>query len=205
MAWQKKFKEIKMFKRFGIGVLVAVTLLLGVAGTALAQEPAPPVDGACPYGGTCGGYGMGGYGYQGTMHDTLAQALGMTSEDLYAAMAEGWSVAELAEAQGVELADLAAALMAPQVERLEQAVEAGYMSQKLADWMIEFMTARMTLNFANFGMGYGMGYGGGCGMQGGMSGGGHRGGMMGGGHHGGMWGGNSNAPRTPFWQSQPES
>lgn len=186
-----------MFKRFSIGVLVAMTLLLGAAGTALAQDSVPPANGVCPYGGTCGGYG-----YQGTMHQALAGALGMAVEDLDAALAEGWSVAELAEAQGLAMDDLVATLIAPQVERLGQAVEAGYMSQELVDLMIDFVTARTKLHLANYSAGYG-GYGGGCGMHSNYGGAG-RGGMRGG-RHGGMWGGNSNNTQyTPYWQSQPE-
>ncbi len=40
------------------------------------------------------------------MHDTLADALGMTSQELYAAISDGQTIAELAAAQGVELDDL---------------------------------------------------------------------------------------------------
>jgi hypothetical protein len=192
-----------MFKRRSIGALAAVILVLGVAGTALAYDPTPPADGVCPYGGTCGGYGMGGYGYYGTMPGLLAEALGMTVEELYAALAEGRTVAELAAAQGVELADLAAALIAPRVERLEQAVADGYMTQEQADWMIAEMTEQMVWRLESFGLGYG-GFGGGCGMGGGGY--GHRGGMGGGGYYGrpggmqgGRWGNNTGTPGFSPW------
>ena len=192
-----------MFKRFSIGVLVAVVLALGVGGAVFAQDPTPPTDGVCPNGGTCGGYemggrGRGGFGYRGTMPTILAEALGMTSEGLYAALSDGQTIAEVAEAQDVELDDLVEALVAPRIEQLEQAVADDYLTQEQADWMIEEMTEHMAYRLENFGLGHGVsggpgGYGrGGCGMMGGGSSGGQRGGGR-----GGRWGGNSAMPRFP--------
>ena len=172
-----------MFKKFSIGVLVAIVLVLGVVGTVFAQEPTPPTDGVCPYGGTCGGSGIGGLGYRGTMPDILAEALGMTTEELYAALSDGQTIAELAEAQGVEMDALVEALIAPRVEQLAQAVTDGYLTQEQADLMIEIMTTHMAWRLENFGLGYGGqgGFGGGgCGMMGGGSRGGRQGGRMGG-------------------------
>jgi hypothetical protein len=51
-----------MRKVIGIGALIVVILVLGVAVTALAHDPSPPSESPCPYGGTCGSYGMGGSG-----------------------------------------------------------------------------------------------------------------------------------------------
>ena len=157
-----------MFKKFNVGVLVAVLLVLGVGGVVFAQDPTPPVEGFCPYGGTCGGYGMGGFGYRGTMSTLLSDALGMAPEDLYAALADGQTIAELAEAQGVGLDDVVEALVAPRIEQLEHAVADSFMTQEQADWMIEMMTTQMSWRIENFGLGYGgYGGGGGCGMMGG--------------------------------------
>ncbi len=184
-----------MFKKVSVGVLVVVVLALGVAGAVFAQDPTPPTDGVCPYGETCGGYGMGGFGYRGTMPTILADTLGMTSEELYAALSDGQTIAEVAEAQGVSLDDLVEALVAPHIERMEQAVADGYMTQEQADWMIEEMTEHMAYRLENFDLGYG-GFGrGGCGMMGGGTYGGRQGGRM-----GGHWGSNSAAPRSP-WQA----
>jgi len=132
-----------MTKRFTVGLLVALALLLGVVGTVLAQDPTPPFSDTCPYAGACGGYGMGGMGYGGTMLDVLAEALDVPVEDLYAALADGQTIADLAAAQEVEMADLVTALIAPHVERLEQAVTQGALTQEQADWMIEEMTEHM--------------------------------------------------------------
>ncbi len=178
-----------MFKKFSIGVLVVIVLALGIAGAVFAQDPTPPTDGVCPYGGTCGGYGMDGhdgmhgYGYRGTMPAILAGALGMTSEELDAALSDGQTIAGLAEAQGVELDALLEALVAPRIEQLEQAVLDDLLTQEQAGWMIEMMTTQMAWRLENFGQDYG-GHGGhgggGCGMLGGGSYGGQQGGRMGG-------------------------
>ncbi|MCP4540914.1 MAG: hypothetical protein GY832_27580 [Chloroflexi bacterium] len=189
-----------MFKKVSVGVLVVVVLALVVAGAVFAQESFPPTDGVCPYGETCGGYGygMGGFGYHGTMPTILADALGMTSEELYEALSAGQTIAELAEAQGVSLDDLVDALIAPRVEQLEQAVADGYMAQEQADEMIAQMTEHMAYRLKDFGLGYGGqgSYGrGGCGMMGGSTYGGRQGDGM-----GGRWGNNSAAPRSS-WQA----
>ncbi len=174
-----------MLKKSSIGILVLLVLALGLVGTALAQEPTPPTGSVCPYGGTCGGSTeMGGFGYRGTMPTLLADALGMTSEELYAALSDGQTIAELAQAQGVEMDALLEALIAPRIEQLDLAVAGGYMTQEQADWMIEMMTTQMAWRLESYGLGYGGhgGYGGGgCGMiGGGGSYGGRQGGRMGG-------------------------
>ena len=167
-----------MFKKFSIGVLVAIVLVLGVVGTVFAQDPTPPADGVCPYGGACDGSG-----YHGTMPEILAETLGMTAEELYAALADGQTIVELVEAQGVEMDALVEALIAPRVEQLVQAVTDGYVTQEQADWMIEMMTTHMAWRLENFGLGFGSqgGFGGGgCGMMGSGSRGGRQGSRMGG-------------------------
>ena len=182
-----------MFKRFSIiglaTVLVTGILLLGMTGIVGAQDTPP--DGTCPYGGTCGGYGMGiggrgGFGYRGTMPALLAEALDMTTEELYAAQADGQTIAELAATQGIALDTVVEALVAPRVELLEQAVSEGRITQEQADGVIETITAHMAERLEDSGLGYG-GYGGGCGGT-----------RMGGGHRGSRWGrSGSYAPRSP--------
>jgi len=186
-----------VLKRFGIAVLVLSVLAAGLAGVVLAQDDTPEAGDLCPFGGECqghgtGGYGMGGhgmmgYGYAGSMPALLAEALGMTTEELFAAQESGQTVAEVAAAQGVELADVVAAVIAPRAELLAQAVADGRLTQEQADAMLATMTEHMTARFEESGVGCG----GGCGMGGGgrfgtsddtgtSSGRGHRGGMRGG-------------------------
>lgn len=181
-----------MLKRFGIAMLVLSVLVAGLAGVVLAQDATPEAGDLCPFGEACGGYGMGGYGmrgnsYAGSMPILLAEALGMTTEELYTAQTDGQTVSEVAAARGVELADVVAAVTAPQAERLAQLVADGYLTQEQADEMLATMTEHMTTRFETLGIGYG----GGCGMGGGgrfgtsddtgtFGGWGHRGGMRGG-------------------------
>jgi hypothetical protein len=191
-----RFKEMSMFKKVLVGVSLVVVLALSITGIVLAQDPQETDEGVCPFGGTCGGvgggFGMGGFGYRGTIPSRLAEELGMTLDELSAALAEGKTVAEIAEEQGVELGDLVAALIAPRAEYLKQAVADGRLTQEQADWMLEEMTEHLTWRLENVGVG---GYGGGCGMSGGGwqgSGRGYRGGR---GMRGGVWGNGPAAPR----------
>jgi hypothetical protein len=117
------------------------------------------------------------------MPEILADALGMTTEELYAALSDGQTIAGLAEAQGVEIDALVEVLIAPRIEQLVQAVADGYVTQEQADGMIEMMTTHMAWRLESFGLGYGGqgGFGGGgCGMMGGGFRGGRQGGRMGG-------------------------
>ncbi len=173
-------------------MLVLSVLVAGLAGVVLAQDDTPQPGELCPFGGECQGYGMGGYGmrgngYGGSMPTLLAEALGMTTEELYAAQTAGQTVAEIATAQGVELVDVVAVVVAPYAERLAQSVADGFLTQEQADAMLAAMTEHMTERFETLGIGYG----GGCGMGGGgrfgtsddtgtNGGWGHRGGMRGG-------------------------
>jgi hypothetical protein len=193
-----------VFRRFGIAVLALLVLVAGLAGVVLAQDPAPPPTDLCPYGGTCGGYGsgrygMGGYGYAGSMPTLLAEALGMTVEELNAAQAAGQTVAEIAAVQGVELADVVAAVLAPHAERLAQSVADGYLTQEQADSMLAAMTEHMTWRLQTLGTGYGSG----CGMigRGGYAPPGSTGDYGWRGHHGGMRGGRWSVPQAPVRQA----
>jgi hypothetical protein len=188
-----------VLKRLGITMLVLSVLVVGLAGVVLAQDATPQAGDLCPFGQACAGYGMGGYGmrgygYAGSMPTLLAEALGMTTEELYAAQTAGQTVAEMAAAHGVELADVVAAVVAPRVERLTQSVADGTLTQEQADAMLEAMTAQMTSRFETLGIGYG-----GCGMGGGgRFGASDDAGTYGGwGHRGGMRGGRWSAPQAP--------
>ena len=189
-----------MFKRLGIAVLAVSVLVAGLAGAVLAQDATRPSADLCPFGEARGGYGMGGhgmrgFGYAGSMPTLLAEALGMTAEELSAAVADGQTVAEIAAAQGLELADVVAAVVAPRAESLAQAVADGYLTQEQADAMLAEMTEHMTSRFEDLWVGSG----GGCGMLGGGGYGPSRdtGGYGGRGHRGGMMGGRWSAPQAP--------
>ncbi|MBN1878327.1 MAG: hypothetical protein JXA33_29185 [Anaerolineae bacterium] len=157
-----------MLKKFGITWVVVVLLVLGIVSFVSAQEPAPPTSETCPYAGTCPYGGMQGngmhsqhggmWGYGGTLPTQLAETLGMTVEDVYAALTEGKTVVQLAEEQGIALIDVVDALLAHRVELLNQAVENETMTREQADWMIAEMEEHM-LQMLEWGMGVGSGIG----------------------------------------------
>jgi DNA-binding phage protein len=89
----------------------------------------------------------------------LAETLGMTTEELCKALADGQArsiatIAELAEAQGVALQDVVDASLAPMVERIQQAVDDGRITQEKADERIEQMEERL-LEALESGSGFG--------------------------------------------------
>jgi uncharacterized protein (DUF433 family) len=120
--------------------------------------------------------------------DVMADALGMTVDELRDALADGQTIAELAEAKGVALEDIAAALVAFHSEHLQQAVDNGLLTREEADAKLAEMEANTLerLESGEFvgpvGPGGPGGFGG-CGGPGGMG--------------GGPWGGGFRGPRNP--------
>ena len=136
-----------MFKRISIGILAVVVLALGVTGVVLAQGPTPPAEGIPPFDGARPGEGFGmrgmrgSRGMRGRQPQALANALGLTVEEVHGALAG--TVAELAESQGMTLEDVVDALSAPMIERFQQAVENGHITQEQADERIAQMEERL--------------------------------------------------------------
>ena len=122
-----------MLKRVTLGLLVAAVVALGTVGVALADDSTPPVDGVRPGGGRMAGPRGGRGGQPGA----LAKALGMTVDEVHAAFAG--TVAELADSQGMTLEEVTDTLIAPVIERIQQAVEDWNITQEQADERIEQM------------------------------------------------------------------
>ncbi len=74
--------------------------------------------------------------YQWQQIQTIADSLNMSTQDLIAALRAGKTVAEVAEEQGVDLATVVDALVAPRAERLSRAVEAGRLTEEQADALL---------------------------------------------------------------------
>jgi hypothetical protein len=122
--------------RIGIVTLLALgALAVATTGTVLAQEEAPTTPAPLPRYGF--GRGMGGQ----VGLEAIAEALGMTADELSTQLWGGKTIADLAEEAGVELADLQeavkAALEQAQRDRIEQAVEDGNLTREHADWLLE--------------------------------------------------------------------
>lgn len=73
----------------------------------------------------------------------VANTLGITSEELITSVRDGKTVAEIAAEQGVDLDTVVDALAEPMVERLQDRVDGGLMTQEEADSMEIVMRARI--------------------------------------------------------------
>jgi hypothetical protein len=125
-----------------IGSLLAIAVLLaGVSvTTAYAQDGTPPTP---PTGWPGGerGPGHGGRGLGENQLAAIAQALGMTTEEVSAALTDGTTLEDLATTAGVDIADVRAAIQAAHAVDMRTKIEAGVadgsISQDKADWLLE--------------------------------------------------------------------
>ena len=113
--------------RNAVLLVVVATLVFGV-GVAVAQEeiPEPP-------------YGRGSglmAAYKDEIHQALADTLGIGLSEFDAARAEGQTLADLAEAYGVDLTELFEVMDSARAEAIAQAVKDGTLTQAQADWML---------------------------------------------------------------------
>ena len=134
-----------------------------VAGTLDSQPPMAGMRGKGANGGRGGtGGGFGGMGVAQS-HDAAAKALGMTSDELYAAVEGGKSLADVAKDQKVSVDALVKAMVADAEGDLAAAVKAGTMTQAQADTIKSSLTERITdrVNGVRAGGGMGRGMGGG--------------------------------------------
>ncbi len=76
-----------------------------------------------------------GFGLRGDMADAVAEALGMTTDELRQAHQDGQTLAEIADAQGVDQQTVVDAIVATISDHLDQAVENGRLTQEQADEM----------------------------------------------------------------------
>ncbi len=81
----------------------------------------------------------GNRGTQGRNLEVLAEALGMTPEELQAEFDAGKSLHDILEELGIEEADFRAAIQAARVAQVEQAVSDGELTQEQADEILERM------------------------------------------------------------------
>lgn len=154
-------------------IVVLIIAALGV-GFAFAQTPTPPAPWGNGYGMMGNGNGMmGGYAQNGVsnihqwmlntggMHtlvwNGLAEALGLTPDELNAQLADGKTLAQVAEAQGVSQEQLAAALENSVKAGLEKAVAEGVLTQQQADWMLTRMAGNYEWMLTRMDAGYGAG------------------------------------------------
>ncbi|HEX8969740.1 MAG TPA: hypothetical protein VF937_17790 [Chloroflexota bacterium] len=129
------------------GVAVAGALLLGAIGASAQTAPTPgtPRAGLCPaHGLVGGGFGPAGPAALGTsgpaaVHEAIASALGVTSQELWDARAAGKTAAELAAEKNVPPHTVVDAALAAHTAQLDAAVKAGTLTQAQADAINQVM------------------------------------------------------------------
>jgi len=141
-----------MKRQLVLVVAVGLVISLLVGGVALAQEATPqagdtatpqaPCDMLGRLGGRFGEFGGFGFGKGGwTIYDKIAETLNLTPAELFEQLHSGKTLAEIAEAQGVDLADIQNEVKTAQIEAqraaIEQAVTDGKITRKQADWMLQ--------------------------------------------------------------------
>jgi len=132
----------KWFKTLGVIAVVAIVGVLGVTAIVSAQGPETGV----PFGGWHrGGPGfapMGGILHseemEEEMHAAIADTLGLSVEEFDAARAEGQTLWQIAEAQGVDVTDVWAAMDEVRAQAIQQALDEGLITQEQADWMSQY-------------------------------------------------------------------
>lgn len=146
-----------IYAALGLLLVVAATVSAGVA---WAQGPDSSGTGAVwqtpgsgsvfPHAGVSGkeparGHGWGRGGKHGPVArerghwvelKAIADVLNMSQQDLIAELRAGKTVADVAQEQGVDLAQIVDALVAPQEQRLQRAVESGRLTQEQADALL---------------------------------------------------------------------
>ena len=122
----------------GVGILVgAVALTFAVPALAQDATPTPkPQLGLRFF-----GFGLGMRGGNWANYDAVAEALGLTPEQLFSELHAGKTLQEIATARGVDLQNVYDALKASQVEAqkaaIEQAVTDGKLTREQADWLLK--------------------------------------------------------------------
>lgn len=120
-----------------VGLSVALALVLGTVGVAFAVTD--PAVAPC-------GIGTGAsVRDSGTrLVDILADLTGLSTTEIAAARAEGASIADIAEANGVSADEVLAAALAARAELLDGLVADGTITQDQADLMYEQMADRLS-------------------------------------------------------------
>ena len=164
---QSKMKWLAVTAVVG-GLLIGTVAVAGVS----AQTAMPPGPGVWPghgmMGGGSGPGGRGGAFGPGAQHEAIAQAVGITSQELWDARATGKSVADLAAEANVDLTTVVDTALAAHTARMDGAVEAGALSQAQADAMTAVMQSHIESQFqaTNTVVPMGIGMMGGRGMMG---------------------------------------
>ncbi len=118
-------------------LVAALALMVTAASPALAAES---IDGSTPQAAWAGSPHPG----VGVIHTAVAGLLGMSVDDLETARHGGQSLAEIATEKGVDTQTLIGTILQARQGSIDEAVEAGTLTQERADAMMERMTERVS-------------------------------------------------------------
>jgi polyhydroxyalkanoate synthesis regulator phasin len=88
--------------------------------------------------------GRGDHGGRGMGLDAAATALGMTADELRTELESGQTIAQVADAKGVDVQSVIDAMVAPAKTHLDEEVASGEHTQEEADQKLADLTARIT-------------------------------------------------------------
>lgn len=123
--------------KFTTAALGITLLIIAVLGTTVFADPED--DGT--YRTTCYAENgvRGGFGMVGGMTETVGDLVGLTTDEIHDLRIEGFSLADIAEANGISVDALIAAIMVEKTVWLEEKVADGIITQEQADLMIQTM------------------------------------------------------------------
>lgn len=151
---------LKSWKRVGVTVVAAGVTVLGLSGLARVQPVAAAQREAAAGVVVAQGGGGGGLRSEAGLA-AAAEALGLTVDDLRMQLWAGESLADLADAAGVDLQTVQEAVTAASVqaarEAITQAVAGGTLTQDKANWLIEGLDAGYWGGEGGPGVGFGHG------------------------------------------------
>jgi hypothetical protein len=148
----------KMRKWIAILAAVAIVGLIFGLGVekALAQTPTPTPSPKAPVPMPWKWFGWG-FG-RGCNLNSIAEALGMSTDDLVKALQEGKTIAQLAEEKGVALSTIVDQCLQFQKDWLSFLVQKGYITQEMADKWLSIQRQMLEFQFTynwRFGWGWG--------------------------------------------------
>ncbi|WP_374724262.1 hypothetical protein [Calidifontibacillus erzurumensis] len=92
--------------------------------------------------GRMGPYFMGQY-FQGSMHDTIAEKLGMTTKELFEARLEGKTIAELLKERKLDPADVVKDILEERESVLNEMIKAKMIKKEDKELLLERMKTRL--------------------------------------------------------------
>lgn len=139
----------------GVDVETVIDAVVTAATADLREHVTAMVNGEAPVGGPRGGH-HGGRGF-GARLDAVAEALGITEDELHDAIEDGQTIAEVADANGVDVQTVIDALVAEATARIDAKVADGDLTQEQADELKAELTERITDLVDGEGAGFRMG------------------------------------------------